>query len=83
MNSWVWSGVCLKTGVRGIRERSRPYALTCLTLAGLLALGCERTISERERTTTHRDGTVTKTSETVKEAPDGSIKVEREREVNR
>jgi hypothetical protein len=56
--------------------------LTCLTLAGLLAFGCEKTISERESTTTHRNGTVTKTSEKVKEAPDGTIRVEREREVN-
>jgi hypothetical protein len=57
--------------------------LTCLTLASLLAVGCERTISERETVKTHRDGTVTRSSETVKEKPDGTIRVEKEREVNR
>jgi len=57
--------------------------LVCLTLAGLLAVGCEKTVSEQETTTHHRDGTVTKSTATVKEAPDGSRTVERKTSVDR
>jgi len=52
-------------------------------LAGLLAAGCEKTVSESETTTRHRDGTVTKSTATVKEAPDGSTTVERKTSVDR
>jgi len=51
-------------------------AVSCLALAGLLAVGCERTVSEQKSTVQHRDGTVTQSSTTVKEAPDGSRSVE-------
>ena len=58
-------------------------AMACLAVAGLLAAGCERTVSERETTVQHRDGTVTKSSTTVKESPDGSRSVERKTTVDR
>ena len=48
-----------------------------------VGVGCDKTISERETTRTHRDGTVTKSTETVKEKPDGTIRVEKERSVDR
>jgi len=58
-------------------------AILCIAMGGLVAVaGCERTISERDTTSTRSNGTVVKTSEKVKEAPDGTVKVEKEREVN-
>jgi hypothetical protein len=58
-----------------------------LLMAGMLTLpllaGCERTISERKTVTQHRDGTVSRSSETVKERPDGTVVVEKEKNVNR
>ncbi len=60
---------------------TRPFILAGL-LAAPLPIGCSRTISETE-TTTRRPGTVTKDTRTVKEKPDGSIVVERERDVDR
>lgn len=57
-----------------------------LVVAGLitapLAVGCSRTISEKETTVRRRDGTVTTDRRTVKEKPDGSIVVERDRDVD-
>ena len=59
----------------------RSIALLTMTSV-LIGAGCERTISSRETVRTHSDGTVTKSSEKVKEQPDGTIKVEKERQVN-
>lgn len=61
---------------------ARPLVVAGL-LATPLAVGCSRTISEQETTTRRPDGTVTKDTRTVKEKPDGSIVVERERDVDR
>ena len=52
-------------------------------LAAPLAIGCSRTISEKETTTHRRDGTVTRDRETVKEKADGSIVIEKDRDVDR
>ncbi len=81
----VWSGVCQsRIGKANEKEPTMRGILTCIAVTALMvAAGCERTISERERTTTHRDGTVTRSSETVKEAPDGTIRVEKERNIDR
>ena len=57
--------------------------LACLIVTSFLAVGCDRTISERETVKTRNDGTVTKSSETVKERPDGTIAVEKSKETNK
>ena len=61
---------------------ARPLVVAGL-LATPLAVGCSRTIAEKETTTRRPDGTVTKDTRTVKERADGSIVVERERDVDR
>ena len=54
-------------------------AIACLGVAALLSLGCDRTISEKETTKRHLDGSVTQSTETVKEKPDGTITVDKEK----
>jgi hypothetical protein len=57
-------------------------SIACLGIAAFLAVGCEKTLSERETTKRNSDGTVTRTSETVKEKPDGTVTVEKEKQRN-
>lgn len=48
-----------------------------------LSVGCDRTVSEHEKTTRERDGDVKTEKTTVKEHADGTRSVEKEVEVNR
>ena len=68
--------------MRGIVSASAA-AVLLVALCGVGTGGCERTVSERETTVRHRDGSVTKERRTVKEGPDGSRTVEREVDVDR
>ena len=58
------------------------YTIATLGIAFLLCAGCDRTISEKETTKKHLDGTVTTSTETVKEKPDGTISVEKEKQTH-
>jgi len=51
-------------------------------IAALLLVGCDRTISEKQTTKKHMDGSVTTSTETVKEKPDGTISVEKNKQTN-
>ena len=53
--------------------------IATLGIAFLLCAGCDRTISEKQTTKKHMDGSVTTSTETVKEKPDGSISVEKDK----
>jgi hypothetical protein len=48
-----------------------------------MSFGCDRTVSEHEKTTRDRDGDVKTERTTVKEHPDGTQSVEKETDVHR
>ena len=56
--------------------------IACLGIAAFLAVGCDKTLSQHETTKHNSDGTVTRSTETVKEKPDGSVTVEKEKSRN-
>ena len=54
----------------------------CLGVVAFLAIGCDKTLSQKETTKHNSDGTVTHSSETVKEKPDGTVTVDKEKSRN-
>jgi len=56
--------------------------IATLGIAFLLCAGCDRTVSEKQTTKKHMDGSVTTSTETVKEKPDGSITVDKSKQTN-
>ncbi len=59
------------------------FVIAAGLVAGLIGAGCERTVSEKKTVTRTRDGTVIRDRETVKEKPDGSIVIEKDKDVDR
>jgi hypothetical protein len=66
-----------------MRFKFAPALLVAGLMGVPLAIGCSRTISEKETTTRRPDGTVTHDRQTVKEKPDGSIVIKKDRDVDR
>jgi hypothetical protein len=64
-------------------RRIAPVLILTGAFALPLAAGCAETISEDEKVTTKRDGTVKVERETVKRQPDGSITREKEVDFDR
>jgi hypothetical protein len=58
------------------------YTIAAFGIATLLCVGCDKTISEKQTTKKNLDGSVTTSTETVKEKPDGTISVDKSKQTN-
>lgn len=64
-------------------SRIALFAATSALALSFLTTGCDRTISHTESEKVRRDGTVEKSEKTVTESPDGTIKREEKKSVDK
>ena len=55
----------------------RKYLLVSLVLASMVAIGCDRTVSEHEKTTSSPNGSTTTSEQKTVQHPDGSVSTEK------